>query len=146
MIKHKKNRSLIVFAFIVYLIVLIWIIVFKMCISLEELVCARSINWIPFYYNQYVGFGFHLRDIMGNIIIFMPFGIFISLLRSEWSLFKKVAPVFCTSVAFEIIQFITGWGAADTTDVITNTVGGIMGIGLYILIKKFFGNHAKKGQ
>ncbi len=40
------------------------------------------------------------------------------------------------SLTFEIIQFIFAIGATDITDVITNTVGGFLGLKLYGLSNK----------
>jgi glycopeptide antibiotics resistance protein len=41
------------------------------------------------------------------------------------------------SVAVEIIQYIFAIGATDITDVITNTLGGFIGLGLYTLSNKY---------
>ncbi|WP_264317392.1 VanZ family protein [Paraclostridium bifermentans] len=48
-----------------------------------------------------------------------------------------------TSLAFECVQYILGLGATDTTDIITNTVGGLIGIGIYTVIEKVFTNKVK---
>ncbi len=39
---------------------------------------------------------------------------------------------------FEASQYIFGIGASDITDIITNTIGGIIGICIYMVIKKAF--------
>ncbi|MCG4709134.1 VanZ family protein, partial [Flavonifractor plautii] len=39
--------------------------------------------------------------------------------------------------------YILGLGATDTTDIITNTVGGLIGIGIYTVIEKLFKNKVK---
>ncbi|MDP4108311.1 MAG: VanZ family protein, partial [Bacillota bacterium] len=44
------------------------------------------------------------------------------------------------SLTFEFIQFIFAIGATDITDVITNTVGGFLGLKLYSLSNKYITN------
>ncbi len=45
--------------------------------------------------------------------------------------------IFSTSFLFEIVQFIFAIGASDITDLIGNTIGGIVGILFYRMLKKF---------
>ena len=40
---------------------------------------------------------------------------------------KQFAPIICTSLLFEAVQFIFAIGASDITDIITNSLGGIIG-------------------
>ena len=43
----------------------------------------------------------------------------------------KLAVILTFSFAVEIIQFVLAMGVADITDVITNTLGGFVGLALY---------------
>ena len=45
LLRHKRVTSIL---FIVYFMMLTWIIVFKMELSMSNLVAERSINFIPF--------------------------------------------------------------------------------------------------
>lgn len=51
---------------------------------------------------------------------------------------KKICKIILISLAFEVGEYIFGIGATDITDVITNTMRGIIGITIYIVIKKIF--------
>lgn len=42
------------------------------------------------------------------------------------------------SFLFEIIQYIFAIGASDITDIIGNTSGGIIGIAVFTLFRRFF--------
>ncbi len=65
-------------------------------------------------------------------------------MKTEWGFLKKAAPAFFTSLAFEILQFIFGIGASDITDLLGNTLGGMAGILLFLLLSKLFkGNTIK---
>ena len=44
---------------------------------------------------------------------------------------------------FEVLQFILRIGAFDTTDIITNTLGGIIGLMIFGAIEKVFNNSVK---
>ncbi|MGR5961227.1 VanZ family protein [Bacillus cereus] len=47
-------------------------------------------------------------------------------------------------MAFEAIQFIFAIGRSDITDVLDNTLGGVIGIGIYALLFKIFKNRTVK--
>ena len=72
-----------------------------------------------------------LAEIIGNIALFVPFGI-----ATRWRL-PWLGPwavglvALALSVVIEVLQAVTGGGRSpDTTDLITNTVGGLVGAGL----------------
>ena len=70
------------------------------------------------------------------MLIFIPFGIYITMLKSNWSFIKKIIPIFLTSLIVEILQYIFAVGATDITDLIGNTLGGVIGIGIFYLLIK----------
>ena len=51
---------------------------------------------------------------------------------------KNIYKIIMVSLIFEVSQYIFGIGASDITDIITNTIGGVIGIGIYMIIKKVF--------
>ena len=59
--KNRKTGLLVPLLFAVYLALLIWIILFKLEFSISVLKTNRSINLIPFYYENEIGMGFHLN-------------------------------------------------------------------------------------
>ncbi|WP_051422911.1 VanZ family protein [Arthrobacter sp. MA-N2] len=95
----------------------------------------RSINLIPFAsIAEYVsshpsGTGkVAFANVVGNILIFIPLGVYVSWLRPRWAAWLTVVTVASVSVAVEIIQGVFAVGASDIDDVILNCVGGIIGI------------------
>lgn len=116
----------------IYLILLIWIILFKLSFSSEELERFRRINLIPFYYSTKTNF--QLREVLDNVFIFIPLGI---LLKMEGIENRKVIGCgFIFSFILESMQFILAIGASDITDVITNTTGTLIGLGIYLFLSK----------
>ena len=103
MLNSKKlTRGLL----IVYLAALIWIIIFKMQLSFQGLPHLRNINLIPFAESMVTNGKTNYSEIINNVAAFIPFGIFMGMLLQGQAFFKKVAPVFLTSLAFEVIQLL----------------------------------------
>ncbi|MGG0474509.1 VanZ family protein [Priestia aryabhattai] len=143
--KLKNNRNKItVGLFAIYLFALTWIIVFKMQFSLQELPDFRKINLIPFAGSAKVNNQIYFNEIIYNVLAFIPFGIYISMLKPNWSFLKKIAVIAGVSLLFEVLQFIFAIGASDITDLIGNALGGIIGVGVYIVFCKLFSTKANK--
>lgn len=138
----KKKRAgincLVPFLFAVYMVLLVWIILFKLQLSIHELDTVRNINLIPFHYENEIGMNFHLKEVLENIGIFIPFGIYLCMLKNEPNFKRKFIFIFSTSLILEIFQYILAVGGTDITDLITNTCGGMIGIGLYWSAAKIF--------
>lgn len=135
--KNRKFLKIIIsILFIIYLVILVWVILFKLQFSLGDIDHTKSINLIPFHYSTAVGEQFHINEVMDNILIFIPFGILLSMLAPKMKLQNKVLIICGTSLVLETTQFLLSIGSTDITDVITNTLGGIVGITLYTLLLK----------
>lgn len=133
---YKKQKQLTTGLFIVYIFAVTWIILFKM--QFIPAVTWRSVNLIPFGESVIVNGRIYWQELIDNLIIFVPYGIYICMLKPEWSFIKKAAPIFFTSLAYEILQFIFAIGSTDITDLINNTLGGIIGIGIFLVFNKIF--------
>lgn len=95
---------------------------------------------IPFYYDNEIGVAFHIKEVLENVLIFIPFGIYLCMLKYSLNNKKKFILILAASVILEISQYILAVGRTDITDVITNTCGGMIGIGLYWLATKILRN------
>lgn len=92
-----------------------------------------SINLVPFLgiINGYKG---ATREILLNILMFIPFGILYPLSnRCKFS--QVVIKTLLVSLAIELWQFlsISGFSVSDITDIITNFVGSMIGYFIYRL-------------
>lgn len=132
---HRKQQALTVFLFTVYLLALVWIIVFKLHFSLSDIPYYRSVNLIPLKGSAY---GELSAEVLNNVYIFIPFGIYLSMLKGNRSFFQKTLMITLTSAAFECIQYFFAIGASDITDIIGNTLGGIIGIVIYAILFAIF--------
>lgn len=126
----------------IYLIVLFWIIVLKLNISFSYK-GTQNINLIPFreplLYNGRIDY----NEIFLNILIFIPLGLYVGILFKKSNLAQKIFSFFMVSFSFEILQFIWKIGAFDITDIINNTLGGIIGLLLFKGLSKAFNSPAK---
>ncbi len=121
-----------------YCAALTWIILFKFSFSLEELPHLRNISLIPFAESVIVNGKVDFSEIFQNLFAFIPFGVLISTISENKSFLQKLLPAFFVSLTFEVLQFIFSIGASDITDVITNTLGGLIGIGIFMVLRKLF--------
>lgn len=131
----------------VYLLAITWIILFKMQFSIHDLrqiTNFRSINLVPFAGTAVYNNQLHYTEIFYNILIFVPFGIYISILKPSWSFTKKITPIAGISLLFEVLQYIFIIGGSDITDFLGNTLGGVIGITIYYSCQKIFKNKATK--
>ncbi|MGE7883798.1 VanZ family protein [Bacillus sp. NPDC094077] len=139
-IQNKITAGLLV----VYLFALTWIILFKMQFSFQDLPDFRRINLIPFAGSVIKNDQIDIGEILYNVLAFIPFGIYISMLKPRWSFLKKIAVIAGVSLLFEVLQFIFAIGGSDITDLMGNTLGGIIGAGVYVVFCKLFRTKANK--
>ena len=141
--ENKKKNKLTYLLFVVYLIGLIWILLFKLGVHFSYMGNSRSINLIPFseplILNGKIDFG----EIIMNVLIFVPIGIYAGILFKRWNIGKQFFLFFLISLIIEGFQFILVVGAFDITDIINNTLSGIIGLMIYIGIEKVFKNSVK---
>lgn len=98
-------------------------------------------NFVPFkeIFRYDLNSKLFIRNVIGNVLLFVPFGIFTSYYLKNKSIFPSIILSFLVSCSIEFAQSIIG-RTADVDDVILNTMGGVLGY----LIYKFFKNVSLK--
>lgn len=134
-LKNKKEfcfyKELIALSFIIYILCLFQVVTF------QDNNNFSSNNLIPFREMFRYDFGsrLFLKNVLGNIIMFLPYGFFTSYFLKE----KRLLPIFVltilTSLTIESTQLMIG-RVFDIDDILLNILGGILGHFLYILILK----------
>lgn len=97
---------------------------------------SRSINIIPF--NDLFKGVYNQLDVFGNIILFIPFGLIVKIYKPSLKFKNSFILFFIVSFLFEAFQYIFAIGASDVTDIIYNVLGGVLGIGIYKILKFIF--------
>jgi glycopeptide antibiotics resistance protein len=127
---------------LVYLVALGWILLLKLGVRFSYMK-TRRVSLIPF--REYLVY--HSRmdksQIVLNILVFVPLGIYIGILFSQRSFATRLLCCFLVSLGVESLQYALAIGAFDSTDIITNTLGGAIGLLVFLAMEKAFGSHAK---
>ncbi len=131
LICNKKKlvfyKEITMFCFIIYLLLLYYIVTFQdNSYGTNNLIPFREI----FRYD--VSSKLFFKNVIGNILLFLPFGIFISNYIKNKTFFPTLLLSFIVSCAIEFTQSVIG-RTADIDDVILNTVGGVLGYLVYKL-------------
>ncbi|WP_027643593.1 VanZ family protein [Enterocloster clostridioformis] len=142
----RRSTYLAVILFLIYLALLVWIILFKLQFSISDLDKIRSVNIIPFHYDKKIGAAFHLTEVLENVLIFMPMGIYLQMLLSKAKFYAKIMVIAGTSLLLETTQYVLAIGRSDITDILTNTAGGLLGLVVYSMIVRLLGDRAKTNR
>lgn len=134
----QRQKNMTRFCLGIYLFLLTWLILFKFAINIQDLPQIRSINFIPYGASATVNGHIDAKEIIYNMLVFVPLGVYVQMIKPDWPFFIKLLPSFCLSFLFESLQYIFSIGASDITDLIDNTLGGMIGIGFCIIMKKLF--------
>ena len=133
--KFVLGNEIMMLAFIVYILCLFQIV------TSQDVSGVHGINLTIFkeLTRYQIGSRLFYRNIIGNIIMFIPFGFF----TSYYLKLDKKRYIFylalIVSVVIELIQLKIG-RAFDVDDIILNLVGSILGYLLYRLMDKIFGD------
>lgn len=158
--KNNKGRYILYTIFIIYLIVLFKIVLFKYeplanIIKGDIRMTFRSANLMPFKtILDFLNIGvknnsllWAFSNIFGNICIFMPLGYLLALFSKKFRSLKNVTiAALALSMFFEVSQYFGYLGSLDIDDLILNTLGGISGYLVYIGIKKLISDEKKLNQ
>lgn len=141
----EKRKIPVYILFVVYMLLLISIILFKLPFYSGELSDGiRVVNLLPLQGSFDENGIIVWREILDNILIFVPFGIYVCMLKSEWSFQKKVLTVIGLTISFEVLQFVFALGRTDVTDIFSNSLGGVIGIAVYSLMFRVFKTKTNK--
>ncbi len=118
---------------ILYLLLLVWLILFKLNFNLSDLVKNHhsSLNLIPFGAPKMENGRIIYSEMLWNGLFFFPLGLLLNVNFKIIGFFKKLIFIMLFSLFAEVTQYIFSIGAADITDLITNTLGGFVGLVFY---------------
>lgn len=136
----KISKTLFIVGLVFYIFLILWIIIFKNVSPLElfssNRYFSRTLNLIPF--DDILTGGHNYLDIWGNVLLFIPLGIYMNIIKKNSKTYEKIYKIAAISLLFEVSQYVFAIGASDITDIITNTTGGIIGMGIHAVITKIF--------
>ena len=122
---HKELLSLV---FILYILCLYYILTYQDSGS-------GAINLVPFKEMFRYTFGSYkfIKNVLGNILLFLPFGFFVSYYLNVGKCSTPIIVSLIVSFSAEAIQYYIG-RVFDIDDIILNVLGGFLGYLLFIVL------------
>ena len=81
-------------------------------------------------------------NLLGNVVIFIPFGFFLPMASGYKSFITTFLYSFLVSLGIESLQLVTRIGSFDVDDLLLNTLGGCIG---YIIFSIFIKSRIRYG-
>lgn len=143
----KIRREVILNIFIFYILLLVHLTVFRDGTSFTEasikLRPLSVVNWAPLVETMKLTNGLTMftfyYNLFGNIAWFIPMGFGAAYLSCERHSFLRTLSIgFLASLTIEVLQYLLGTGIPDVDDLIFNTVGTIIGICFFHVIRWLF--------
>ena len=107
----------------------------------------REIKRFIIYRDQLGAFAV-FANLSGNILIFVPYGFFISMASRSRGFFKTLFFSMGLSLCVEITQLFSRVGSFDVDDILLNTVGGVVGYIIFLICnairRKHYARNRKK--
>lgn len=124
---HKELLSLV---FIIYILCLYYIL-------MGQDGTSGGVNLIPFkeMFRYSLTSKLFYRNVIGNILLFVPFGYFVSYYCKLPSVKYNLLITVITSTSIETIQSAIG-RSFDIDDIILNVIGGVCGYIIFLITKK----------
>ena len=133
MVKYKERKRLRILGKVLFVCYVLFIIYFLLFSEWY----GRTGEMSEYRYN--------LTNVVGNVVIFVPFGFFMPMASKYRSFFMTVCYSFGLSLCVEVFQLLTRVGSFDVDDLLLNTIGGLAGYILFVIcnaIRRRY--HAKK--
>ena len=129
LIKNKQKlifyREFLALVFIIYVLCLFYVVTFQD-------VGWSSSNFIPFkeMFRYKLGSRLFIKNVLGNIIMFMPYGFFVSYYLNLKKPLSSFLMILLVSISIETTQLMIG-RVFDIDDIILNVIGGMIGFYIY---------------
>lgn len=126
--KFSLYKEIIAYFFIVYILCLFYVVTF------QDVSWASS-NFTPFkeIFRYHFGSKLFYKNVLGNMIMFIPYGFFVSYFLKLNKIYSVGILTFITSITIEITQLLIG-RVFDVDDILLNLIGGVIGFGIYHLV------------
>ena len=130
LIKSKEKfavyQELLMLCFAIYILCLFQVVTFQ-----DDTAWASN-NFIPFreIMRYSITSRLFLKNVLGNMIMFLPFGFFISYYLKSDRVNTPLLLTFIASIAIELVQMSIG-RVFDVDDILLNLIGGLLGYFVY---------------
>ena len=135
LIKRKEHiylyKEILALTFVIYILCLFQVVTFQ-----DDASWATN-NFVPFKEIMRYSFGSKLfiKNVFGNMIMFIPYGFFVSYILKNKTPWLTLILALITCVTIELVQMSIG-RVFDVDDMILNMVGGYFGYLIYYMLSK----------
>ncbi|MBO5520651.1 MAG: VanZ family protein, partial [Eubacterium sp.] len=133
---EKRFRRFLLLLFLLYLYTVIWFTVLRRSTSYE----AAEFELFWSYKEWLTGNGELGREILANMVMFVPFGFLLSVLLPTLRRRRRIVVVFVAALFFsltiEALQLFLMRGLFEWDDLVSNTAGALAGAFLYGIAEK----------
>ena len=128
--KFVLYKELLMLVFGVYILCLFQVVTF------QDDTSWASNNFIPFQeiLRYKISSRLFVKNVLGNMIMFLPFGFFVSYYLKVEKIHLPLALTFIASVSIELVQLAIG-RVFDVDDIILNLLGGSIGFFIYNILR-----------
>ena len=140
----KEKQKIVIYKELLMLCFAIYILCLFQVVTFQDDVTWSSNNFIPFQeilrYN--ITSRLFWKNVVGNMMMFLPFGFFISYYLKAEKLTLPVILTFIASIAVEVVQMCIG-RVFDVDDILLNFLGGTIGFYIFNILRRI-GNRFPK--
>ena len=104
--ENNRSKMISYIVFGAYLFLLTWLVLFKFAFTIEEIPHLRQLNLIPFHYETSVAYITHMKEVIYNILIFVPAGVYFTAFLGKRKWWLGIGASFFVSLTFETVQWI----------------------------------------
>ncbi len=135
----KNKTKVVIYKEILMLSFAIYILCLFQVVTFQDGTTWAGNNFIPFReilrYN--ITSRLFLKNVIGNMIMFLPYGFFISYFLKIDKLKLTLFLTFIASISIEIVQMCIG-RVFDVDDIILNLAGGLIGFIIYKILLRIY--------
>lgn len=131
----KNNVDFVLYEEIMLLAFMLYILVLFQLVTAQDLNSFYGTNnFVPFteIFRYSLGSRLFYKNIIGNVLLFVPYGLFASIYLKLKKPAEALAIAFIASLAIESTQFMIG-RVFDVDDILLNVLGGLTGYFIYRL-------------
>lgn len=127
----KNKKQIILYKELLNLLFIIYVLCLFNVVTTEDVSFGIS-NLTPFneMFRYNIGSKLFIKNVLGNIILFMPYGFFNAYYLKLKSPYTILGLSFLVSITIESTQLLIG-RVFDIDDIILNIIGGIIGFYIY---------------
>lgn len=140
----RNKEKFIVYEELLKLIFVIYLLMFFIIVTYQDVISYGN-NFVPFKeLTRYsIGSSLFYKNVVGNILLFMPYGFFVSyylrLDKKRLALFL----IFIVSISIEFVQLAIG-RCFDVDDILLNLLGGMIGYYIYKMLESITDKMSKR--